>query len=594
MSDKSKQDATDLEMTTRKLERIIELGIRISAERDTLHLMETILLAAKELTNADGGTLYLRTEDEQLKFQIIHNDTLKIAWNATTGGESDFPPVPLHRADGSKNLNNVVSYAVHQQRTINIEDAYAADQFDFSGMRAFDERSGYHSKSFLTVPLKPRGGEIIGAFQLVNARAPGAQDIVAFSHDTQRYVEALAAQAATTLQNRILEDQQEQLMESLIELIAGAIDSKSPYTGGHCERVPQLAIMLAEAASEANDGVFADFKFGTEDEWREFRIGAWLHDCGKVTTPEFVIDKATKLETIHNRLHEIRTRFEVLLRDAEIAKLQQQLAGRPLEEATGEFEAEKARLVADFAFIAECNVGGEAMAPERILRLKEISKRNWVRHFDDRIGLSHGELSRLAAVPPQALPAIEPLIADKPEQVVARDRKEKVFDPRYGFAMDVPKNLFNFGEIYNLSVNRGTLTAEERYKINEHMVQTVVMLDQLPFPRNMRRVPEYASTHHETLIGTGYPRRLTGSQMSVPSRIMAIADIFEALTAADRPYKKGKTLSESIHILSRFRDDQHIDPDLFRLFLTSGVYLKYAKEFLAPHQIDEVDHSRFI
>jgi len=285
MNEATAKQASDLESTTRKLERIIELGIRMAAERDTYHLMETILLAAKELTNADGGTLYIRTEDEQLKFQIIYNDTLKIAWSATSGKESDFPPVPLHRADGSKNLNNVVSYAVHQQRTINIDDAYAADQFDFSGMRAFDKRQNYHSKSFLTVPLKPRGGEIIGAFQLVNARTPGTQEIIGFSHDTQRYVEALAAQAATTLQNRILEDQQEKLMESLIELVAGAIDSKSPYTGGHCERVPQLAILLAKAASDAQEGPLADFSFSSEDEWREFRIGAWLHDCGKVTTP---------------------------------------------------------------------------------------------------------------------------------------------------------------------------------------------------------------------------------------------------------------------------------------------------------------------
>ena len=379
----------------------------------------------------------------------------------------------------------------------------------------------------------------------------------------------------------------------MIKIIAGAIDAKSAYTGGHCERVPELAVMLAEEACRATSGGLADFNFKSDDEWREFRIGAWLHDCGKVTTPEYVVDKATKLETIYNRIHEIRTRFEVLLRDAQIARLEAIIAGLPEDEADARFAARKQQLLDDFAFVAESNVGGEFMAPERIERLRQIGAQHWVRHFDDRLGLGNDELMRYADVAPVPTPASETLLADQPWHVVPRLRNAE-FDAKYGFKVNVPANLYNFGELYNLAIARRTLTEEERFKINEHIIQTVIMLDQMPFPKHLRRVPEYAATHHETMIGTGYPRRLDASSLSIPSRIMAIADIFEALTASDRPYKKGKTLSEAIKILSFFKKDRHIDPELFDLFLTSGAYLTYGRRFLKPEQIDEVDIARFI
>ncbi|MGC2854987.1 HD domain-containing phosphohydrolase [Novispirillum sp. DQ9] len=586
-------NTTALREAEDKLVRLIDLGIAMAAERDSDRLMELVLMGAKDLTNADGGTLYTVSDDDALlEFKILFNDSLGMRMGGTAGPIT-IPGVPLRGADGAPNRRNVVSHAVHQQETVNIADAYDATEFDFSGTRAFDERNGYRSRSFLTVPLKPRGGGVIGALQLINSRRPGTLEVVPFSPHIQRFVEALAAQAATALYNRSLLDSQERMMDGMIHLLAGAIDAKSPYTGGHCERVPVLAEMLAKAACAVDDGPLGEFRFDTDAQWREFRIGAWLHDCGKVVTPEYVVDKATKLETIHNRIHEVRTRFEVLLRDARIACLEAIAAGTAPADAEAAFAATRAELLDDFAFIAECNIGGEFMAPQRVERLKAIARRTWVRHFDDRLGLSEGEMKRFSG-PPAPLPATECLLDDKPHHVIPRQGGMHGGYDGFGFHVTVPENLYNFGEVYNLSIGRGTLTEEERFKITEHIMQTIAMLERLPYPKDLRRVPEYAGTHHETLGGTGYPRRLDKDALSVPARIMAIADIFEALTASDRPYKKIKTLSECVDILHGFKKRGDIDPNLFDLFLTSGVYRQYAARFLLPEQLDEVDITAYL
>jgi hypothetical protein len=379
----------------------------------------------------------------------------------------------------------------------------------------------------------------------------------------------------------------------LIKLVAGAIDAKSPYTGGHCERVPELALMLAEEATKIQHGPLAEFAFHSQEEWDEFRVGAWLHDCGKVTTPEYVVDKATKLETIYNRIHEIRMRFEVLLRDAALQRLEALMAGVSMADADEAFDRRKQQLLDDFAFIGECNLGSEFMEPEKVERLQRIGAQTWSRNFDDRLGLSHEELKRHERTPVSTLPATESLLSDKAFHIVPRVA-DAAPDPKHGFKVKVPEHLYNYGELYNLSIARGTLTEEERFKINDHIIQTITMLDALPLPRHLKRVPEYAGTHHETLTGSGYPRKLTLNELSVPSRIMAIADIFEALTASDRPYKKAKSLSEAVKILSYFKKDQHIDPDLFDLFLTTGLYKRYGERFLKPDQLDEVDISQYI
>lgn len=575
-----------------KLSRLVETGISMTAEQDSNKLMEMLLLGAKELTNADGGSLYVLNEDNQLEFRIFRNDRLDAG--AASGSASLSPPpnIPMIREDGSPNLSNVVSFAAHQEESINIDDVYTSDKFDFAGPRAFDEKMNYRTGSILTVPLKPRGGAVIGAMQIINAREKGTDTIVPFSSDDQPFVEALAAQASTSLYNRQLLQAQVNLMDSMIMLIAEAIDSKSPYTGGHCNRVPILAQNLARAASDGKQGCYADFSFDTKEQWREFEIGAWLHDCGKIVTPEYVVDKASKLETIYNRIHEIRTRFEVLLRDARIDCLQAIIDGADAGKAETQYEARKQRLIDDFAFVAECNIGGEFMSDESIDRLKQIADTTWQRNFDIHLGLAHEEALRYEDEPVGPCP--EKLLDDKHFHVIPRTRDVKEIMAQRGFKMEVPEALYNQGEVYNLSIRRGTLTAEERFKINDHIMQSIVMLEKLPLPPHLQRVPEYAGTHHETLIGTGYPRKLTADELSVPARIMAIADIFEALTASDRPYKKAKSLSEAVKILSFFKKDEHIDPDLFDLFLTSGVYLDYANEFLDPEQIDDVNIEQYL
>ena len=390
------------------------------------------------------------------------------------------------------------------------------------------------------------------------------------------------------------EKSQQQLMDAFIELIAEAIDEKSPYTGGHCERVPILALMLADKATATNEGALSHFRFDSEEAYREFKIAAWLHDCGKITMPEHIVDKGSKLETIYNRIHEIRMRFEVLWRDAEIDCLNA-VAADPtrVEQYQAELQHRRQRLREDFSFIANSNVGGEFLSDQAQQRISELGKITWTRYFDDRLGLSPVEELRLKAIPAQAVPALEHLLADKPEHLIARQRSAS-HDPSWGIKMEVPEYLYNLGEIYNLSISRGTLTTEDRFKINEHIIGTIRMLEKLPFPPELKRVPRYASTHHETMKGTGYPRKLCASDLSIPERILVIADIFEALTAADRPYKKAKSLSESIEIMYKMMLDQHMDQDLFELFLTSGIYREYAERFLAAGQIDEVSIERYL
>ncbi|MDX2507124.1 MAG: HD domain-containing phosphohydrolase [Gammaproteobacteria bacterium] len=382
---------------------------------------------------------------------------------------------------------------------------------------------------------------------------------------------------------------QQELMDSFIRLIADAIDAKSSYTGGHCQRVPEIAMMLAKTVSESEKEVFKQFKLESDDAWREFEIGAWLHDCGKVTTPEYVVDKATKLETIYNRIHEIRTRFEAIWRDIEIEYYQRLINNENSESlALWRHDAQQA-LQNDYVFLAEANIGGEFMDEDKIERIKSIAQRTWVRHFNDRIGLSETELLRYQGVEEQTLPAVEPLLSDRPEHLVERVNFDEESYRKQGFKMDVPEYLYNYGELYNLCIEKGTLTDEERFKINEHVIMSIKMLETLPYPEHMRQIPEYAGTHHETMIGTGYPRKLSKEKLSIPARIMAIADIFEALTASDRPYKKGKKLSEALRIMSFMEKDQHIDGDLFALFLQSGIYKEYARKHLSPEQIDAVD-----
>ncbi|EOD5329894.1 HD domain-containing phosphohydrolase [Vibrio parahaemolyticus] len=389
------------------------------------------------------------------------------------------------------------------------------------------------------------------------------------------------------------EQQQQEFVEAFIRLIAQAIDDKSPYTAGHCNRVPEIGLMLAEAVEKCNTGKFKDFKFNNDDERREFRIAAWLHDCGKITTPEHIVDKGTKLEANYNRINEIRTRFEVLRRDAEVEMWKSMSTGElSKEEAQAKFDQRVTQLDEDFRFVASANVGGEFMSDEKIARIKQISQQTWLRHYDDHLGLSPFE-EMIKPKSEVTLPVVENLLADKADHIIERVRPMK-FAPEHGIKVQVPEHQCNLGEIYNLTISRGTLTPEDRFKINEHMISGIKMLDALPFPPELSNVPRYASTHHETLKGTGYPRRLSAEDLSIPERILAIADIFEALTAGDRPYKKAKPVSVAIDIMYKMALDKHLDMDLFLLFLESGVYRDYANRFMPSEQVDEVDIEKYL
>ncbi|AYN16530.1 phosphohydrolase [Pseudomonas monteilii] len=440
------------------------------------------------------------------------------------------------------------------------------------------------------VVLKDRSQALLGILVLQLDEAQARDQL---GQPFRQFVEELSGVAAVAIETRQLAEAQQRLMDAMIKLLADAIDAKSPYTGGHCERVPQLAQMLLDQVVNADSGPYASFSM-TEAERYEFRVAAWLHDCGKVTSPEYVVDKPTKLETLYNRIHEVRMRFEVLWRDAELAYWRGLASGADPQVLQAALVHSQAQLQDDFAFVAQANIGGESMQDADIERLQQISQQRWQRHFDNRLGISRDEAQRYTGVPQPALPVEEPLLADRPEHRVPwGERKPPVTkgDPcnRWGFDMRLPAHASNHGELYNLSIRRGTLNDEERFKINEHIVQTIIMLSSLPFPRQMRRVPAIAGNHHEKLDGSGYPRRLGEHDLGIAERVMAIADIFEALTAADRPYKPPKTLSESVKILVFMARDRHIDGQLLEVFLSTGVYRQYAEQFLRAEQIDEVD-----
>jgi len=449
---------------------------------------------------------------------------------------------------------------------------------------------------YLAVALNDRSEQRLGI--LVLQLTPAQQQAGGVQQPFRQFVQELSGAAAVAIETRQLIEAQQRLLDAIIKLLADATDAKSPYTGGHCQRVPQLAEMLMDKVIAAQSGPYAQYRM-SEMERYEFRIAAWLHDCGKVTSPEHVVDKATKLETLYNRIHEVRTRFEVLWRDAELDYWKGVAAGNDPQALQQGLEQRLAVLEDEFAFVANANIGGEFMRDEDVERLKQIGERRWLRHFDNRLGVSRDEAERLAQVPVSAVPAEERLLADRIDHLVPwGERKPPVdkHDPRnrWGFDMRLPAQAYNFGELYNLGIRRGTLTEEERFKINEHIVQTIIMLNTLPLPRHLKRVPNIAGNHHEKMDGTGYPRRLSKDDMSIADRVIAIADIFEALSAADRPYKPAKTLSESLAILSTMARDQHIDAELFRLFLISGVYREYGEKFLQREQLDEVDIQSYL
>ena len=559
--------------------RFLDLSGALAAERDVDRLVGRVLEETLELAKADAASIHMVDADRA---------TLSPVGYLRRGvhGHEGASAAPVIGAVDAAAAGHPIARAAASGATVR-EDVGGAAVLARAWLGSEADAIGRDNIGLVAIPLRDRAGDVDGVLTLLS----GSVRAASLSPHVLAFVEQLSGVAAIAIETRRLIAEQKALLEAFIQLIAAAIDAKSPYTGGHCQRVPELTRLLAEAACEARDGPFRDFVLD-EEQWEAVRIASWLHDCGKVTTPEYVVDKATKLETLHDRIHEVRMRFEVLKRDAEIAYWRGRAEGGDAMALGGERDAALRALDEEFAFVARCNEGGESLAGADVDRLRAIARRTWTRTLDDRLGVSWEERLRMDRRGTGSVPASEPLLADKPEHVIERPAGERIGpDNKWGFKLDVPAHRYNRGELHNLSVGRGTLTPEERFQINDHIVQTIVMLEKLPFPRHLRDVPEIAGGHHEKMDGTGYPRRLTRAQMSPVARMMAIADIFEALTAVDRPYKKGKTLSEALAIMARMRRERHVDPELFELFVTAGVYRRYAERHLRPEQIDAVDEA---
>ena len=520
-------------MNTNVWDEMLNVSIALSSEKDTGKLLESILLAAKKLCNADGGTIYSVNDDKELVFDTLFNDTLGLHWGGSSGNPIQFPSIPIYE-DGHVNTHAIVARAADANQVINIDDIYEAKEFDIEHAKQLDIKNNYRTKSVLTIPMINHEGDINGVLQLVNAQ--NESGIIPFSPAIERAILAMASLAAVALTNRQLIDSMEELFQAFTQLIAKAIDEKSPYTGGHCRRVPQLTMMIAEAVHRHDEGPMADFKM-TDADRHELNLAGWIHDCGKVATPEYIMDKSKKLETIFDRIAQVETRFELAKRDVELDFTKRMLnSGDDAEKQALQQQMNSAiqQLDDDYAFVNNANTGGEFMDQADQDRLEQIGA-------SAKVTITGQE---------------QPLLTEE--------------------------------EIYNLRTARGTLNHEERQIINRHMDITVEMLESLPFPKHLKRVPEFAGGHHEKMDGTGYPKGLKRDEMSIPARIMAIADIFEALTAADRPYKDAKKLSECLMIMGRMKLGDHIDPDLFEVFVKQKVHLEYAEKFLKAEQMDDL------
>lgn len=552
------------------IRHFIGLSRALSAEPELDKLLRLVLEEAISACDGTGGAIYLRSDDENSLQPVCAQTAEGTARQLMTVAVGSNHPVAQALNPGAANSQRLPADSELLEAALLAPGLNAA-----------------HTE-VITLVLRNDAGWVVGVLLLCSRLNADVQ--------LQRhlsYLQALSGMAAVAIEKHQLLNGQRALMKALIELVAEAIDAKSAYTSGHCQRVPLLAEMLAHAAVDTGSGPFADFRLDAHG-WEALHLAAWLHDCGKVTTPEYVVDKATKLETIYNRIHEIRMRFEVLKREVEVHCWQKIAEGGAREELLAALANVQHTLDDEFAFVARCNIGGESMSDEAQARLQRIAGHTWTRTLDDRLGLSHEDAQRKAREPSPVLPVKEHLLADKPEHVVTRPAQEQIApDNRWGFRMDVPELLYNRGELYNLCVRRGTLNAEERFKINAHIIETIKMLHALPFPRHLRNVPEIAGGHHERMDGQGYPRRLRGEQMSVLARIMAIADVFEALTARDRPYKEGMPLSQSLAIMQRMAGEGHLDPDLYTLFLEAGVWRNYASDRLAAAQCDVSDIAAY-
>lgn len=530
--DNSKRVMNEEEKNKKEIQELIDVGHSLTSEKDFDVLMEKILVVAKKFSDADAGTLYLVDEiDKSLVFTVVQTDSLNIKMGGTKDKIS-WPKLPLY-INNTPNKQMVAALCALENKLINIEDVYYESGFNFEGTKNFDKNTGYRTQSMLVVPMINHEHDVIGVVQLLNKKDE-KNNTISFTPEDEKLILSMASQAAISISNRKLIDDLEKLLNSFIKSIATAIDEKSPYTGGHIERVAEIAEMFIDAINE-DDTLYKEL-FYNEDQRKEIKTAAWMHDIGKITTPEYVVDKARKLQTIHDRISEVELRFELLRKEKEMAFLKTCIT---LKDATQKeilqqkLNDELNQLNDDFEFIKICNTGGEFMADDKIQRIEQIA-----------------------------------------QQTVTIGNEEKA--------------LLTENEIYNLSIRKGTLTNEERKVINNHALISIKMLESLPFPKKLKEVPRIAGGHHEKIGGGGYPFNLKGDEISFEARILAIADIFEALTAHDRPYKDANSLNQSMKILSFMAKDNELDKDLIKFFVQKNLHLKYAHKYLKESQMDEI------
>ncbi|UPQ89763.1 HD domain-containing phosphohydrolase [Vibrio sinaloensis] len=550
-----------IELMEHTLFDLLRLLRETASNQDFSVLAKTIAHQSFLVTRAETIVLFTKDEKQHLLTSVANHAIIPFKIDINTLIDS----IPWVRTELKK------GEIVHLNR-------------DDVGLAKFREQL-YNSDVYL-FPLHNREKALVGVLLLGYERA-----ITPEQSDKHAFLKELLSFGEIAKENIDRIEQQKEMLNAFVELIASAIDTKSPYTGSHCQRVPELTKMLVTAADKDKQ-YFPIFSM-SKDQWEALHLASWLHDCGKVTTPEYVIDKATKLETIYDRIHEIRMRFELLKSQAEIEYWQGIAGGGDEIQLKQALSDKHQQLDDDFAFIGQCNIGSESMSDEAVERLKRISQYTWTRTLDDQIGVSWIEKQR--AGHKAQLPVQEPLLSDKPVHFVTWQQDAKPQDIWQETFVLTPGELkYNRGELYNLSVTRGTLNDEERFIINDHIIQTIMMLNRLPYPEHLKQVPEYACGHHERMDGKGYPRGLSEEQLSIPARVMAIADVFEALTSSDRPYKKGKTLSESVDIMTDMAISGHIDPKLYLLFLEQEIDQSYAKRFLNEEQQGSIDRAQHI
>lgn len=533
-------------------------------------IIEKVMRVARKACDADGCFFFSVSDNKYINLEYSRVNSLNVGISGTEN-MAFFPSVFLPDVK-NRSRKAPSEYCALNREIINSPNIFQTTGIDTDLIAKFDDANNYSTISLLAIPLVDRKDNLLGVAQFTNAKDANGK-IISFTTEAQKVVLSVCKLITIALENKNQKEAYSQLLESFIEVLARAIDAKSPYTGSHCQRVPIIARLLATAAVQETTGNLKTFEM-SPDDWYTLHIASWLHDCGKVTTPEYIVDKATKLETIFNRIHEIRNRFEILRRDAHIEYLQKRLNNIDTKQhLQAEFVAKVKQLEEDFAFVAKCNTGDIELNDRDIARLEQISQIQFVRYFNRMLGLSWAERDNVENKDFYVHPARENLL---------QNRKDQIFGP------------YNRGELYNLEIHRGTINKEERDKINEHIVVTIDMLKALPFPKELSKVVEYAGAHHERIDGKGYPNGLTGDQMSVPAKIMAIADIFEALTANDRPYKEPKKLSEVLRIMQQMKHNGHIDPDLYDVFIRSKVYQDYAEQYMDKNQIDEVTPEDYL